>query len=358
MTARFKTLLSCCVVVACLAASCAAVSAAEVQLRAEVHTQKSVLTLGDIAHIFSADSQEIASLAAIELMPAPVPGARLAIRMREVQDILSADGVNLANVEFAGSAQVVVIGGADMAKFNSHRPGRQQLQQARRVAADAITEYLRTAAGAEQGLNVSVDLEENQIAPIVAAGGEIKVSGGTQPWSGRQTFEFELPTADGSARLRIAADIALPPQVVVTVRTVSKGEIVRASDVELERLQPGVATANFLQSIDDVVGKEAAKNLAAGQPLDGNLVHSPLMVHTGEVVTVFGRNAGIVVRMPARARENGSEGDLVTVESLLDRQTFLARVCGLHEVEVFAGATTTAPSESNPRQAFERAAMN
>ena len=97
------------------------------------------------------------------------------------------------------------------------------------------------AAGAEQGWNVSVELADNQIAPIIAAGGEITVKGGTQPWVGRQTFEFELPTADGPARMQIAADIALPPQVVVTIRTVAKGEIVRADDVELERLRPGVA---------------------------------------------------------------------------------------------------------------------
>ena len=85
------------------------------------------------------------------------------------------------------------------------------------------------------------------------------------------------------------------------------------------------------------------RNIPVGQTLDGNFVHPPLLVRAGEVVTVFGRNGGILVRMPARARENGGEGDLVSVESLLDRQTFLARVSALHEVEVFAGATTTAP---------------
>ena len=58
-----------------------------------------------------------------------------------------------------------------------------------------------------------------------------------------------------------------------------------------------------------------------------------------------GRNGGIVVRMPARARENGADGELVTVESLLDRQTFLARVSELHEVEVYAGATAIAPAD-------------
>jgi flagella basal body P-ring formation protein FlgA len=122
---------------------------------------------------------------------------------------------------------------------------------------------------------------------------------------------------------------------------------VRASDVQLKRLKAGVAPGELFQTIEDVAGKEAVRNIPVGQPLDANYVHPPLLVRTGEVVTVFGRNGGILVRMPARARENGGEGDLVSVESLLDRQTFLARVSALHEVEVFAGATTTAPADAS-----------
>ena len=135
---------------------------------------------------------------------------------------------------------------------------------------------------------------------------------GPEPWIGKQSFEFRLPTADGSARLEIAAQVSLPPAVVVAMHLLPKGTIVRACDVQLKRLKPGVSPGELFQTIEDVVGKEAVRNIPVGQPLDGNFVHPPLLVRTGEVVTVFGRNGGIVVRMPARARENGSEGDLVT----------------------------------------------
>ncbi len=95
---------------------------------------------------------------------------------------------------------------------------------------------------------------------------------------------------------------------------------------------------------EEVVGKEAVKAIAPGQTLDANYVRPQVLVHSGDVVTVYGRNAGITVRMPARARENGAQGELVTVESLLDRKALLARVCGLEEVEVYGGAATTSPS--------------
>ena len=58
----------------------------------------------------------------------------------------------------------------------------------------------------------------------------------------------------------------------------------------------------------------------------------------GEVVTVYARASGIRVRTVARSRDDGGEGELVSVESLADRSTFYARVSGIREVEVYARA--------------------
>lgn len=333
----------------CLGAlNAASARGAEVQLRPEIHMQKNVVLLSDVAEIFTGSSQEAAMLAAVELVPAPTPGNRLSIRMREIQDVLATRGVNLAAVQFTGAATVVVIGGEDSAeRFSVRRPSKVLLQQAQRIATDAIVRHLRAKAGAGDDWQVSIELEDGQVAQLVAAGDSIKVAGGAEPWIGQQTFEFHLPAADGRARLQIAAEVSLPPAVVIAAHVLPKGTIVRSCDVQLKRLKPGVSPGEMFQTLEDVVGKEAVRNIPIGQPLDGNLVHPPLLVRTGEVVTVFGRNGGILVRMPARARENGAEGDLVSVESLLDRQNFLARVSALHEVEVFAGATTTAPAAAS-----------
>jgi flagellar basal body P-ring formation protein FlgA len=356
MIVKFAVTL--CLPCLCLAASNAATQAAELQLRPEIHTQKTVLLLSDVAEIFTGSSQEATMLAAVELTAAPAPGTRLSIRMREIQDLLSMRGVNLTHVQFTGAAQVIVIAGADSAeRFNVRRPSKVLVQQAQRIAVDAIVHHLRAKAGANDDWQVAVELEDGQVAPLLAAGDSIKVKGGAEPWIGQQSFEFHLPTADGAARLEIAAQVSLPPAVVIAMHVLPKGTIVRACDVQLKRLKPGVSPGEMFQTIEDVVGKEAVRNIPIGQTLDGNFVHPPLLVRAGEVVTVFGRNGGILVRMPARAREDGGAGDLVSVESLLDRQSFLARVSALHEVEVFAGATTTAPADasSGNRQSFAAA---
>jgi flagella basal body P-ring formation protein FlgA len=91
-------------------------------------------------------------------------------------------------------------------------------------------------------------------------------------------------------------------------------------------------------SLDDVVGKEAARNIPAGQTLDNQYVRSPLLVKRGDVVDLFARAAGVQVSTKARAREEGSHGDLINVELLADRRPLLARVCGIQEVEILAAA--------------------
>jgi len=136
----------------------------------------------------------------------------------------------------------------------------------------------------------------------------------------------------------------LPPSIVVAIHAMPRGAIVRASDIQLQRVSPGATVTGSFQSAEEVVGKEAVKAISAGQVLDATYARPPVLVRAGDVVTIYGRNAGIVVRMTARAQENGAQGELVSVESLLDRKTILARVCGLQEVEVYGGGATTSPA--------------
>ena len=332
--------------------------AAELKLRGEVRTQKSLLTLGDLADIYAAEPQEAKSLAAVELMPAPASGNRQFVRLRDIQDLLAIRGVNMAELQFTGAGQVLVISVAESAsKAAARRPAKVLQLQAQRLATTAIVAHLRELASEDEDWNVTVELESSQVQPIAAATEPIAAEGGKSPWLGSQRFRLTVPTANGPMRMDVAARVTLPPAVVVAVHAVPRGTVVRACDVELQRLTSDAAPGNAFQNIAEVAGQEAARNITPGQTLDANLVHPPLLVRAGEVVTVFGRNGAIVVRMPARAHENGAHGDLVTVESLLDRKTFLARVAALHEVEVFAGATATAPDvTSGNRRAAQASA--
>jgi flagella basal body P-ring formation protein FlgA len=315
--------------------------AAEFKLRDEARVTKGTVLFGDLADIYNAEPAEAEKIAAVELIPAPPPGYRMRLTMREIQDFLNLRGVNLSQHQFSGAGEVSILRVSDSASTNLlHRhAGKLATQQARQIAAEAIIRYLREKVSDDPWqVDVTLDGED---APLVARAAPTAVTGGESPWVGRQTFVLTVVGANGPTRVQAVAQVTLPAAVVVAIHQVPRGTVVRACDVQLQRLDADKAVKASFQTIEEVVGKEAQRNLTPGQMLDTASVRAPLLVHNGEVVTCYGRNAGIVVRLPARARENGSQGDLITVESLSDRRAILARVCGLQEVEVFGGASAS-----------------
>lgn len=141
------------------------------------------------------------------------------------------------------------------------------------------------------------------------------------------------------------------PLVVVATVPLARGQIVSESDVEL-RPTPSVSdAATSFRSIEEVIGRETTRAVPAGAALDRSGVRSPLLVRRGEVVTIDVRSAGVRIRVTAKAKDDGGEGDLITVESLLDRKTFAARVTGHQRAEVYARAlqASAADQQANGR---------
>jgi flagella basal body P-ring formation protein FlgA len=125
-------------------------------------------------------------------------------------------------------------------------------------------------------------------------------------------------------------------EVVVAVHSISRGSVVRESDVELQNYVSRDPVNDAYATLSDVIGKETTKSIPVGKPLQRDALRDLLYVHKGDVVTVFARSSGICVRTTARARDDGSLGDLIAVESMQDRGAYMVRVSGAREVEVFA----------------------
>ena len=71
-----------------------------------------------------------------------------------------------------------------------------------------------------------------------------------------------------AARCRgIVTDSVTRIQVVVPVRAIGRGELLRASDVELRYVDSVSEPASVVQRLEDVVGREARQSLSGDQPL-------------------------------------------------------------------------------------------
>ena len=334
---------------ALLVAAGAAARAAEIQLRSEIHSDGGLVLLGDVADVRSADSAEQKQLAEIDVVPAPPAGERRHLRARELQDILAARGVNLRQHRLSGAAQVTIIGTLEQA------PPRAKLavapkpalvlpnpRRATETVHKALVEYLDERAARTADWETKFELGPAQVQAVCSAPQSLVVSGGHEPWTGPQTFVLTITVDGATEQTNLRAQVTLPPTVVVATRSLPRGTLVHADDV---RLQPGKASqgeAHVYLSVEDVVNKEVVKTVIEGQVLDDVSVRRPVLVHRGEIVTVYARSDGVQVRTTARSRDDGTHNDLVAVESLAERKPIFARVVGPQEVEVYAHAVPVA----------------
>lgn len=321
-----------------LALSHAASQAAEIQLRAAAHPAGALLLLGDVAEVFARDAKQAEELKHIELFPAPAQGNKRFVRLREVQDVMEQRGISLSEHTFSGANQVAVSVEAQAQPAAVLRVSRSfsvlEVRRAEGILREAITTYLEVRAP-QQNRQIEFDLEDDAIRAILAAGKVAAISGGQAPWSGEQEFVAQLAASDAVAALAVRATVSVAPAIVVATHAVQRGAVIQAADVQLDRTQP-TGKGDAATSLDDVIGKEAAQTIVAGQPIGRDDVRQPLLVRKGDAVTIYVRSPGVQVRTTARSKDNGSQGDLITVESLENRKSYFARVTGIQEAEVYA----------------------
>ncbi len=313
------------------------VSAALFRLRAQCQSRAAVVTLGDVAEISAADPRQADALAAIELFPAPPAPRQRFVRLREIQDLLLLRGVNLAEHRFSGSSRVTVLGRGTPVEDKAERPLSPWVTRtANRRVIEGVVQYLQEYVSADPSWNVEVELDPSRTRLVADPGRAISITGGAPPWTGPQRFEVTVGAPEGAVRFPLDARVEISPVLVVAARSLSRGTLIRAADLELQHGAPQNRGPDGFHSVAEVVGKETTRAIPKGKVLPQESVRSPLLVRRGEVVTVYARNAGICVRTLGRARDNGSLGELVAVESLQDRTTYFARVSSAREVEVYA----------------------
>jgi flagella basal body P-ring formation protein FlgA len=320
----------------------AAGRAAELRLRSQCIVDGSVVKLGDAAEVFSADRKEAERLAAVELFPAPVAPQQRFLNVRELQDLLLLRGVNMAEHSFSGASQITIQTRGKVIAPPAHTETPQQplsLAATRKIServCEAVAKYLKENAAADQSWKVEAELSEAEARLVSTASRTLIISGGEPPWIGAQEFIVSVPAAKGPQQFRLDAQVTLPTTVVIASRSLGRGTLIRATDVELGHSAPGEGNASDFHDVAEVVGKETTRGIAAGKPLAQDSVRSQVLVRRGEVVTVYAHASGIRIRTMARAKDDGGENELVAVESLTDRSTFFARVSGIREVEVYA----------------------
>jgi flagella basal body P-ring formation protein FlgA len=183
---------------------------------------------------------------------------------------------------------------------------------------------------------------------IATAGLPLQCSGGHAPWTGKQRFVVSFATPSDNSRYPIFAEVSASQTVVVATRNMERGEILTASAFESRQVdQAPAATARRMpvESVDSLVGLEAAKAIRAGDVIFNDDVRPRLLVRRGDEISVVASGGGIRVRTIAKAKQDGARGELISVEAPESKESYEAVVVGLREAAVFTGADSPAEAK-------------
>lgn len=147
------------------------------------------------------------------------------------------------------------------------------------------------------------------------------------------TFDLVNDTLATPTRLRFTGTCIETVEAAVLTRNVERTEILRSSDVMVER-RPKAEVGNDAAVRDQVVGMQMRHPMRAGQPLHVADLAKPDLVQRDQSVTMVFQSSGIYLTSRGKALDNGTEGDVVSVVNLQSKRTVTGIVTGRGQVTI------------------------
>jgi flagella basal body P-ring formation protein FlgA len=222
----------------------------------------------------------------------------------------------------------------------------------RAITGDELKERIARAIsgqfgyGSADNLSVILDRALRLLHVEATATGDLVVTRmNVEPRTGRFDVGFELPGSMAARRasLRFTGTVTELAPAVTLARSLRSGEVVKASDLVIEK-RPKHDIGPDAISSDQAVGFAAKAALRGGQMLRaGDLVKAQL-VQRNEAVTIVYEVPGVTLTLRGKASEGGAEGDVISVLNMQTNRTLQGTVIGPGRIAVGAVrlATTAA----------------
>lgn len=147
----------------------------------------------------------------------------------------------------------------------------------------------------------------------------------------RLRFVVSCPGA-GEVRATVLARARVTAEVVTAATDVATAQVLRDSDVTVER-QEIPAAGVPLTNPADAVGKAVRRPVKAGQPLHSRMLVEPVIVRKGDHVRIVARLGDIEVSAAGEVLEPGAQDATIRVRNATSGKEIRARVLGPSTVE-------------------------
>jgi flagella basal body P-ring formation protein FlgA len=147
------------------------------------------------------------------------------------------------------------------------------------------------------------------------------------------TFEIANENGAAATKLRFTGTAIEIVEAAVLARSVERNEILKSSDVVVER-RPKSEVGTDAAARDRAVGMQARRQLRAGQAIRTADLAKPDLVQRDQNVTLIYEAVGLYLTVRGKALESGTEGDVVNVMNLQSKRTVSGTVTGRGQVSI------------------------
>jgi flagella basal body P-ring formation protein FlgA len=329
-----RTLLAAAIVLATASNAAAQTALASPTLRANVSVTGELVRIGDFV-------DQTGEQAQVALFRAPDLGTTGVVPVAQVIEALRAH--NVIGVITNDIREVTV---TREARTLSQREIETELGRA-----------LERRHGLGDAANLSLQLDrELRIVNLDAShrGGLSPIAVRYEPRSSRFDVTFEIAREQGASptRLRFTGTAIETVEATVVTRSVDRGEILRNTDVAIER-RPKSEAGFDPAPRERAIGMQLRKSIRSGQYLRMADLAKADIVQRDQNVTLIYEQPGLYLTMRGKANEAGSEGDTITVTNLQSKRTVQGVVTGPGQVTMSTVAPRTTASLSQDPPASE-----
>lgn len=125
----------------------------------------------------------------------------------------------------------------------------------------------------------------------------------------------------------------------ILAKNLNRGEIISESD--LEYLESSTARPGaYISDINNMIGKEARRDLRAGVPIRKGDLTTPILVKKGTLITLSYAIDGLKLSHQGVAQASGANGEVISVQNVQSERTVKAIIDGRGQARVISTSTS------------------
>lgn len=270
--------------------------------------------LDELGIVTGTPSPLVESIKSVQVIKVPEAGRPVVINREYIGLRLKQSGIDTSGIEIIAPPRITI-----------HREARVVNAQSIR---QEVERYVKSniGAGADKAKVEVTGIDNDLMLPPGKVTFQVGADTPPKYW-GYARVPVVLSVND-VVKKKIWAKVSVTymEDVVVLSEPVNRGEVITEEMLTVEQRDTLRLKNSALRDPAEVVGKNATKNLKAGDLLSRNAVELPVVVKRGDRVTVVAENNGFRVSILAVAMESGSRGDTIKVKNLDSRKIIQAEV--------------------------------